>query len=189
MGCRAARNQSRVPAHAGHIAVAGSPRNAVARAGDADEAAVAVVDVPATATDSAGTPAIQFSGVSKRYGSQVALHPIDLEIRDGEFFCLLGPSGCGKSTTLSLIGGFAAPSSGEIRISGELVNQTPPHRRKVNTVFQSYALFPHMNVSDNVAFGLKMAKVPRRECESRVAEALGLVALELYEDRYPGQLS
>ena len=126
-----------------------------------------------------GTPAIQFTGVSKRYGSQTALEPIDLEIRDGEFFCLLGPSGCGKSTTLSLIGGFAAPSSGEIRIRGELVNQTPPHRRKVNTVFQSYALFPHMNVSDNVAFGLKMAKVPRRESETRVAEALRLVALEL----------
>ena len=151
---------------------------------------MAVVDVTLAAANAAmDTPAIQFTGVSKRYGSQTAVHPIDLEIRDGEFFCLLGPSGCGKSTTLSLIGGFAAPSSGEIRISGELVNQTPPHRRKVNTVFQSYALFPHMNVSDNVAFGLKMAKVPRRECESRVAEALSLVALEPYADRYPGQLS
>jgi spermidine/putrescine ABC transporter ATP-binding subunit len=151
---------------------------------------LAVIDATSAATDAAvGTPAIQFSGVSKRYGSQMALHPIDLEIRDGEFFCLLGPSGCGKSTTLSLVGGFAAPSSGEIRISGELVNQTPPHRRKVNTVFQSYALFPHMTVTDNVAFGLKMAKVPRRESESRVAEALSLVALDSYADRYPGQLS
>jgi spermidine/putrescine ABC transporter ATP-binding subunit len=151
---------------------------------------VVLVDVtPGTADTAVGTPAIRFTGVSKRYGSQTALHPIDLEIRDGEFFCLLGPSGCGKSTTLSLIGGFAAPSSGEIRIRGELVNQTPPHRRKVNTVFQSYALFPHMTVSDNVAFGLKMAKVPRRESEARVAEALKLVALESYADRYPGQLS
>jgi ABC-type Fe3+/spermidine/putrescine transport system ATPase subunit len=88
-----------------------------------------------------------------------------------------------------LIGGFAAASSGEIRISGELVNQTPPHQRKVNTVFQSYALFPHMSVSDNVAFGLKMAKVPRRESETRVAEALRMVALDAYADRYPGQLS
>ncbi len=136
-----------------------------------------------------GTPAIQFTGVSKRYGSQTAVHPIDLEIQDGEFFCLLGPSGCGKSTTLSLIGGFAAPSSGEIRISGELVNQRPPHLRKVNTVFQSYALFPHMTVSDNVAFGLKMAKVPRRESEARVVEALKMVALDSYADRYPAQLS
>ncbi len=126
--------------------------------------ALAVSDATPEATDaSVSTPAIQFTGVSKRYGSQTALHPIDLEIHDGEFFCLLGPSGCGKSTTLSLIGGFAAPSSGEIRIRGELVNQTPPHQRKVNTVFQSYALFPHMSVRDNVAFGLKMAKVPRRE--------------------------
>jgi spermidine/putrescine transport system ATP-binding protein len=151
---------------------------------------MAVADMTADAAPAAvGTPAIQFTGVSKRYGSQTALHPIDLEIRDGEFFCLLGPSGCGKSTTLSLVGGFAAPSSGEIRISGELVNQTPPHRRRVNTVFQSYALFPHMTVSDNVAFGLKMAKVPRREADTRVAEALTLVALDAYAERYPGQLS
>ena len=150
----------------------------------------AVTDATSEATAVAvGTPAIQFTGVSKRYGAQIALHPFDLEIRDGEFFCLLGPSGCGKSTTLSLIGGFAAPSSGEIRIRGELVNQTPPNKRKVNTVFQSYALFPHMTVSDNVAFGLKMAKVPRREVEARVAEAISLVALDAYADRYPGQLS
>ncbi|HEX4033198.1 MAG TPA: ABC transporter ATP-binding protein [Solirubrobacteraceae bacterium] len=162
--------------------MAQSPPGAVARP--------AASDVTSEATDAAAaTPAIQFTGVSKTYGSLTALHPIDLEIRDGEFFCLLGPSGCGKSTTLSLVGGFAAPSSGEIRISGELVNQTPPHRRKVNTVFQSYALFPHMNVTENVAFGLKMAKVPRRESETRVAEALHLVALESYADRYPGQLS
>ncbi len=144
---------------------------------------------PDAAEVAVDTPAIQFSGVSKLYGSQTALHPIDLSIRDGEFFCLLGPSGCGKSTTLSLVGGFAAPSSGEIRIRGELVNQTPPHRRKVNTVFQSYALFPHMTVSDNVAFGLKMAKVPRREAETRVGEALRMVALDSFVDRYPGQLS
>jgi len=151
---------------------------------------VAVIDVTPAATDaSVGTPAIQFTGVSKSYGAHMALHPIDLEIRDGEFFCLLGPSGCGKSTTLSLVGGFAAPSSGEIRISGERVNQTPPHKRKVNTVFQSYALFPHMTVTENVAFGLKMAKVPRREAEVRVAEALTLVALDSFADRYPGQLS
>jgi spermidine/putrescine transport system ATP-binding protein len=150
--------------------------------------AVTAVD-PDVANAALGTPAIQFTGVSKRYGSQTALQPMDLEIQDGEFFCLLGPSGCGKSTTLSLIGGFAAPSSGLIRIRGELVNETPPHQRKVNTVFQSYALFPHMSVSDNVAFGLKMAKVPRAEAETRVAEALRMVALESYADRYPGQLS
>ncbi|MDQ6818166.1 MAG: ABC transporter ATP-binding protein [Actinomycetota bacterium] len=117
------------------------------------------------------------------------MEPLDLEIEDGEFFCLLGPSGCGKTTTLNLIGGFAAPTTGEIRIAGELVNTTPPHRRKVNTVFQSYALFPHLNVRENVAFGLRMAKVKRSETDTRVNEALHLVALESYADRYPGQLS
>lgn len=133
--------------------------------------------------------AITFRGVSKNYGAHTALEPLDLEIREGEFFCLLGPSGCGKTTTLNLIGGFAEASTGEIRIRGELVNRTPPHRRKVNTVFQSYALFPHLNVRDNVAFGLRMARVPRGEADTRVMEALQLVALDAYADRYPAQLS
>jgi spermidine/putrescine transport system ATP-binding protein len=127
--------------------------------------------------------------VSKQYGAHTAVESIDLEIREGEFFCLLGPSGCGKTTTLNLIGGFAVASTGEIRIRGEIVNTTPPHRRKVNTVFQSYALFPHLNVRDNVGFGLRMAKVPRRETDTRVLEALQLVALDGYADRYPAQLS
>jgi spermidine/putrescine ABC transporter ATP-binding subunit len=134
-------------------------------------------------------PAITFRAVSKRYSGHTAVQPIDLEINEGEFFCLLGPSGCGKTTTLNLIGGFAEASTGEIRIRGELVNKTPPHRRKVNTVFQSYALFPHLNVRDNVAFGLRMAKVPRSEADDRVLEALQLVALEAFTDRYPSQLS
>jgi spermidine/putrescine transport system ATP-binding protein len=135
------------------------------------------------------SPAVTFRGVSKRYGAQTALEPVDLQINEGEFFCLLGPSGCGKTTTLNLIGGFAEASTGEIRIRGELVNKTPPHQRKVNTVFQSYALFPHLNVRDNVAFGLKMAKVPHSEADTRVLEALQLVALETFADRYPAQLS
>ena len=134
-------------------------------------------------------PAVAFRGVSKQYGAHTALEPLDLEIREGEFFCLLGPSGCGKPTTLNLIGGFAAASTGEIRIRGELVTTTPPHRRKVNTVFQSYALFPHLNVRDNVAFGLRMAKVPRGQIDARVLEALRLVDLDAYADRYPAQLS
>jgi spermidine/putrescine transport system ATP-binding protein len=143
-------------------------------------------------TGTSGTsapPAIAFSGVSKHYGTHTAVESLDLEIQEGEFFCLLGPSGCGKTTTLNLLGGFAAPSTGEIRIRGELVNRTPPHRRKVNTVFQSYALFPHLNVRDNVAFGLRMAKVPRGQTDTRVLEALRLVALDSYADRYPAQLS
>ncbi len=135
------------------------------------------------------SPAITFRGVSKNYGAHTALEPLDLEIMEGEFFCLLGPSGCGKTTTLNLIGGFAEASTGEIRIRGELVNATPPHRRKVNTVFQSYALFPHLNVRDNVGFGLRMARVPRGEADTRVIEALRLVALDAYADRYPAQLS
>src|SRR5438876_3734572 len=102
---------------------------------------------------------IELRGVTKRYGAQQALSPIDLEIRDGEFFCLLGPSGCGKTTTLNLIGGFVAPSEGTIWIQGRRVDRLPPHKRNVNTVFQSYALFPHMTVSENVAFGLRMARV------------------------------
>ncbi len=135
------------------------------------------------------SPAITFHGVSKNYGAHTALEPLDLEIMEGEFFCLLGPSGCGTTTTLNLIGGVAEASTGEIRIRGELVNTTPPHRRKVNTVFQSYALFPHLNVRDNVAFGLRMARVPRSEADPRVIEALQLVALDAYADRYPAQLS
>jgi spermidine/putrescine transport system ATP-binding protein len=134
-------------------------------------------------------PAITFRAVSKQYGAHTAVEALDLQINEGEFFCLLGPSGCGKTTTLNLIGGFAEASAGEIHIRGELVNKTPPYRRKVNTVFQSYALFPHLNVRDNVAFGLRMAKVPRRDADSRVLEALQLVALEAFTDRYPSQLS
>src|ERR687888_745389 len=123
-------------------------------------------------------PGIELRGVSKRYGTHTALQATDLEIRDGEFFCLLGPSGCGKTTTLNLIGGFVAPSAGTVWIQGQRVDRLPPHKRNVNTVFQSYALFPHMTVRNNVAFGLKMARVERKEAAVRVAEALVLVGLE-----------
>jgi spermidine/putrescine transport system ATP-binding protein len=140
-------------------------------------------------SESGALPAISLHGVSKRYGAQTALHPTDLEIVEGEFFCLLGPSGCGKTTTLNLVGGFVNPSSGEIRIRGEQVERLPPHRRSVNTVFQSYALFPHMTVRENVGFGLKMARIPGRESAARIEEALRLVGLEEFGDRPPGQLS
>jgi spermidine/putrescine ABC transporter ATP-binding subunit len=132
---------------------------------------------------------IELRGVSKRYGSNVALRSLDLEIRDGEFFCLLGPSGCGKTTTLNLIGGFVAPTEGTIWLRGRRIDTLPPHKRPVNTVFQSYALFPHMSVRDNVAFGLKMDRVKRQETRARVNEALALVGLEEYGDRTPAQLS
>lgn len=138
---------------------------------------------------SVAAPAIKLRGVSKRYGSEVALAPIDLDIGEGEFFCLLGPSGSGKSTTLNLIGGFVTASSGEIWIRGEVVNQLPPYKRPVNTVFQSYALFPHMTVRENVSFGLKMAKTAREESRERTKEALSLVGLEQYAGRFPAELS
>jgi spermidine/putrescine transport system ATP-binding protein len=136
-----------------------------------------------------GGRGIELRGISKRYGGNVALRGLDLEIRDGEFFCLLGPSGCGKTTTLNLIGGFVAPSEGTISLGGKRIDTLPPHRRPVNTVFQSYALFPHMSVRENVAFGLKMDRVKKQETSRRVQEALALVGLEEYGDRTPAQLS
>jgi spermidine/putrescine transport system ATP-binding protein len=134
-------------------------------------------------------PAIELIDVTKRYGDAVALDGISLRIDAGEFFCLLGPSGCGKTTTLNLIGGFIPLTSGELRIEGRRVNDLPPHQRSVNTVFQNYALFPHMSVADNVAFGLRMEGLSGQEINSRVDEYLELVGLAAYHDRYPGQLS
>jgi ABC-type Fe3+/spermidine/putrescine transport system ATPase subunit len=134
-------------------------------------------------------PAILLRGVSKHYGARPALRGLDLEIGPGEFFCLLGPSGCGKTTTLNLIGGFVAPSSGSIHIHGTQVDRLPPYRRDVNTVFQSYALFPHMTVEQNVGFGLRMKRVDRRETRARVGEALALVGLEGEGSRLPAELS
>ncbi len=136
-----------------------------------------------------GSRGIELRGVTKRYGSNVALRSLELEIRDGEFFCLLGPSGCGKTTTLNLIGGFVGPTDGTIWLRGRRIDTLPPHKRPVNTVFQSYALFPHMSVRGNVAFGLKMDRVRRQETARRVDEALALVGLEEYGDRTPAQLS
>jgi ABC-type Fe3+/spermidine/putrescine transport system ATPase subunit len=132
---------------------------------------------------------IELRGIEKRYGNSVALCPIDLDIRDGEFFCLLGPSGCGKTTTLNMIGGFVEPSGGVVRIAGTDVTKLPPNRRPVNTVFQSYALFPHLNVIENVCFGLRMARVPKDEQRRRAKEALDLVGLGAFAERPVAQLS
>ncbi|HEY7701023.1 MAG TPA: ABC transporter ATP-binding protein [Candidatus Limnocylindrales bacterium] len=136
-----------------------------------------------------GAPAIELVDVTKRYGDAVALDGVSLRIESGEFFCLLGPSGCGKTTTLNLIGGFIPLTSGELRIEGRVVNDLPPHRRNVNTVFQNYALFPHMSVADNVAFGLRMEGLDGAKTTARVGEYLELVGLADYHDRYPAQLS
>ena len=135
------------------------------------------------------TPAIELRGATKRYGDTVALDDVSMVIEQGEFFCLLGPSGCGKTTTLNLIGGFIPMTSGELRIEGRTVNDLPPHKRNVNTVFQNYALFPHMTVGQNVAFGLRMEKWSSDEVIRRTAEYLELVGLGGHTRRLPSELS
>ena len=134
-------------------------------------------------------PAVAIDGVTKRFGDIVAVAGIDLEIADGEFFSMLGPSGSGKTTTLRMIAGFEAPSSGRIILHGVDVTRRPPFERDVNTVFQDYALFPHMSVGDNVAYGLMVRHVPRAERATRVSEALRMVRLDGFEGRRPNQLS
>jgi spermidine/putrescine transport system ATP-binding protein len=132
---------------------------------------------------------VRLESLVKRFGDAVAVDGIDVHMPPGEFFTLVGPSGCGKTTTLRMIAGFERPTSGRILLDGVDVAQTPPHRRNVNTVFQSYALFPHLSVADNVAFGLKYKDVPKEERRRRVAEALELVRLTGFEKRKPSQLS
>ena len=127
--------------------------------------------------------------LTKHFGSVVAVDAIDLEIPAGGFFSLLGPSGCGKTTTLRMIAGFEAPTSGQVLLDGQDIAGTPPSKRPVNTVFQSYALFPHLRVFDNVAFGLRRAGVAKPEMRRRTAEVLDLVQLTDYATRKPGQLS
>lgn len=132
---------------------------------------------------------IELVNVSKDYDGDVALNNINLYIRDGEFLTLLGPSGCGKTTLLRLIAGFIMPSSGKIMMDGKELTNVPPYKRRVNTVFQKYALFSHLNVFENVAFGLKIRKLPKDEIKRRVTEMLELVNLAGYEKRYIDQLS
>ncbi len=140
---------------------------------------------------SAGTGdcAVELEGVTKRFGGFTAVDEMTLQVARGEFFSLLGPSGCGKTTTLRLIAGFEQPTAGAIRLDGEDVAKVPPYRRHVNTVFQSYALFEHLDVRENVAFGLRRRKVAKPEIEQRVSEALELVALDQRATARPGELS
>jgi spermidine/putrescine transport system ATP-binding protein len=133
--------------------------------------------------------AVRLVQVVKRFGDLVAVDGIDLEVRDGEFFSLLGPSGCGKTTTLRMIGGFEQPTSGLIELQGEDVTWLPPYKRNVNTVFQNYALFPHLSIFDNVAFGLRRRRVADPEVKRRVGEMLELVELPGFEKRRPTQIS
>lgn len=135
------------------------------------------------------TTAVRFQAVSRHFGTVKAVDRVTLDVAEGEFFAMLGPSGSGKTTCLRLIAGFEQPTSGEIEIFGQASSRIPPYRRPVNTVFQDYALFPHLNVIDNVAYGLKVAGQGRTERHRAAREALGLVALPDFADRKPSQLS
>ncbi len=139
--------------------------------------------------DGAGGEAIRLENVSKRFGDFTAVDAIDLSIPKGEFFSLLGPSGCGKTTTLRMLAGFEVPTEGRILLEGEPVEDVPPYRRNVNMVFQSYALFGHLDIAGNVAFGLKRRRVPKDEIKRRVDEALELVSLESRATSRPSELS
>jgi spermidine/putrescine transport system ATP-binding protein len=144
---------------------------------------------PQEARNAARGVAVELSEVTKRFGEFTAVDDLTLEIREGEFFSLLGPSGCGKTTTLRMIAGFEDLTEGEIRVAGEPMRRVPPYKRPVNTVFQSYAIFPHLNVFDNVAFGLRRAGVKGDERRKRVTEACAMVQLEGFEKRKPNALS
>jgi len=135
------------------------------------------------------TPAVSFSEVSRRFGDVRAVDNVSFDIADGEFFSMLGPSGSGKTTCLRLIAGFEQPSSGHVKVHGVNVEGVPPYERDVNTVFQDYALFPHMSVGENVEYGLMIRKVPKPERRKRAEEMLGLVKLDAHYGRKPSQLS
>src|SRR5919106_1743765 len=132
---------------------------------------------------------VHLTGLTKRFRRVVAVDDIDLDIAAGEFFSLLGPSGCGKTTTLRLVAGFERPDAGEVRVGNVDMTGTPPHRRPVNTVFQHYALFPHLSVTDNVGFGLRFADLSKVERRRRIGEALDLVHMSHLGERMPAQLS
>src|SRR5918995_491061 len=152
----------------------------------------AIADGPAaTVAAQSGTAPdhLVLQGLEKRYGDAAVVQALDLSVRQGEFIALLGPSGCGKTTTLRMTAGLVAVTSGRIVVAGREITGLPPYRRDIGLVFQNYALFPHMSVAQNVAFGLEMRGVPRAESRERVAEALGMVRLSAYGARRPRELS
>jgi putative spermidine/putrescine transport system ATP-binding protein len=146
-------------------------------------------ETAAASRAAADVPDIHLEGLVKRYGETAAVDGVDLEVRQGEFFTLLGPSGSGKTTTLRLIAGFEVPDAGTVRLRGVDVSDRPPYTRDVNTVFQDYALFPHLTVTENVEYGLRIRKVPRAERARRASEALEMVRLPGHGGRRPAQLS
>jgi putative spermidine/putrescine transport system ATP-binding protein len=147
------------------------------------------INLPGVIPADAQCPIIQLTGVRKTYGRSVAVDNVDLQIMAGEFFTFLGPSGSGKTTTLRLIAGFEVPDAGKIELNGKDVAALPPYDRDVNTVFQDYALFPHMNLRDNVAYGLRAKRVPKADAIRRADEALAMVRLVEFAERKPAQLS
>ncbi len=132
---------------------------------------------------------VELTGVNKIYGTNHVVKDLNLTVEEGEFLTLLGSSGCGKTTTLRMIAGFEEPTSGSVKVEGQSIEEKEPYERDVNTVFQSYALFPHKTIFDNIAYGLKMKKVPKKEIAVRVKEMMELVQLEGFEKRFPSQLS
>lgn len=146
-------------------------------------------EIPSSPHESSESVSVNLMGVSKRFGSVVALEDVNLSIRKGEFFSLLGPSGCGKTTLLRLIGGFEIPSKGEVQIDGESVRNQSPKKRHTKMIFQHLALFPHMNVFENIAFGLKMQGSPKDRTDRKIKDVLALVRLTGFEERQIEQLS
>jgi spermidine/putrescine transport system ATP-binding protein len=143
----------------------------------------------AAAPQTSAPGSVELRSLTKVYGTAVAVDNVSLTVQAGEFLSLLGPSGCGKTTTLRLIGGFEFPDDGSVQISGRNVENLPPHKRPVNTVFQAYALFPHMKVADNVAYGLRLSGVPKSQIADRVSRALDMVRMTAFAGRKPAQLS
>jgi len=147
------------------------------------------IETPETTELAAGRPAVRLTGITKTFGSTTVVHPLDLEIGRGEFFSILGPSGCGKTTLMRMITGFEEPTAGSVELDGQVVDGVPTRRRDLNMLFQSYALFPHLSVFENVAFELRVRRTPKAELEQRVREALDLVRLGGFADRKPAALS
>jgi putrescine transport system ATP-binding protein len=156
---------------------------------DIAKTAIRAASPPSTPRAAPGTPLLRIDSVVKAFGGSRAVDALSLDIEAGEFFALLGPSGCGKTTLLRMLAGFERPDAGRILLDGKDIAQVPPHQRPVNMMFQSYALFPHLSVRDNIAFGLKRARLPSAEIDARVAEMVTLVKLEGMEKRKPDQLS
>src|SRR3954464_8970131 len=147
------------------------------------------IDVSAAPAEAADLPLLRIEAVVKKFGAFRAVDRLSLDIRAGEFFALLGPSGCGKTTLLRMLAGFETPDEGRILLNGKNIARVLPHQRPVNMMFQNYALFPHLTVRDNIAFGLKRAGMPAAQIKTRVAEMVALTKLQGLEKRKPDQLS